>query len=113
MFAAMSLSTLAFEVMDKEPSLIAIIVTYSVFGATGFALSRRKWWWGLSVLPLIVVFGWTDIAELHDRFVGPDIVREAGYLHVIVWCVFIVGSAAIVVLGAMRQRKRALYSGTR
>ena len=106
----MSLSTFAFEVMDKESSLITIVVTYGVFGAAGFLLSRKKWWWQLTVLPLIALFGCTDIAELRDRFVGPAIVREAGYFHVIVWCACIMGSAAVVVLGAMRQRNRTLHS---
>jgi len=74
-----------FEVMDKEPVLAQRAVLYGVLSVVGWLLSRKRWWLGLWVLPVVAVFAWADVGELHDPFVGLAIIREAGLLHVLVW----------------------------
>ena len=93
-----------FEVMEKEPSLFATAILYTVLGGVGYLLSRRRWWWGLLLLPLVAVFTWRDLSELHDPFVGPDIVREAGYVYVIGWYALIVAGFALPVTSALLKR---------
>jgi hypothetical protein len=50
----------------------------------GWLLARKRWWLGLTVLSIPVVFAWVDVGELNDPFVGPAIIEEAGLLHVLV-----------------------------
>jgi hypothetical protein len=83
---------LLLEVMDKEPSLFTKLLVYGGLGVIGFALSRRRWSWGLLTLPVIAVVAWFDIGELRDPAVGTAIVEEAGYTYV-------VGSLALILAG--------------
>jgi CHASE2 domain-containing sensor protein len=72
-----------FEVMDKEPSLLMIWIASLLLGIGGLFLSRFKWWLGLIVIGVALVSALAQIQELHDPFVGPVIVREAGYGYVL------------------------------
>ena len=72
-----------FEVMDKEPSLLMIWSASLLLGVGGLFLSRLRWWLGLIVIGVALVFALAQIQELHDPFVGPAIVREAGYGYVL------------------------------
>jgi hypothetical protein len=96
-----------FEVMDKEPALAQRAVLYGILSVMGWLLSRKRWWLGLLILPVVAVFAWADVGELHDPFVGPAIVREAGLLHVLVWYALMLAGISIPVLAAaiMRPRK--------
>ena len=98
---------LLFEVMDKEPPLAQRAILYGVLGVLGHLLSRKRWWGGLLVLPVVGVFAWADVGELHDPFVGPAIIREAGFVHVVAWYAFILAGIGVPVLTAaiMRTRK--------
>jgi hypothetical protein len=62
---------LLLEVMDKEPSLAQRAILYGVLSVLGVLLARKRWWLGLLVLPVVAVFAWVDVSELHDPFVGP------------------------------------------
>jgi hypothetical protein len=95
-----------FEVMDKEPALAQRAALYGVLIVVGWLLSRKRWWLGLLVLPVVAVFAWADVGELHDPFVGPAIIREAGLLHVLVWYAFILAGIGVPVLTAAIMRRR-------
>ena len=74
---------LLFEVMDKEPSLFAIWISSLLLGIGGLLLSRYKWWLATLVIPIALALALGQILELRDPFVGPHIVREAGYSYVL------------------------------
>jgi len=93
-----------FEVMDKEPSLLVTVILYSVLAGLGYLLSRRRWWWGLLSLPLVAALAWRDVGELRDPFVGPAIVREAGYVYVLGWYALIIAGFALPVTSALLKR---------
>ena len=56
-----------FEVMDKEPALAQRAVLYGVLSAVGRLLSRKRWWLGLLVLPVVAVFAWAEQTSLSDN----------------------------------------------
>jgi hypothetical protein len=97
---------LLLEVMDKEPPLAQRAALYGVLTVAGVLLARKRWWFGLTVLPVIALFAFADVSELHDPFVGPAIVREAGWSHVVLWYALILASIAIPVLTAALVRRR-------
>lgn len=92
---------LLFEVMDKEPPLWQTAILYIVPGLLGAGLSRKKWWLGILVLPLVFTFAWIDYGELHDPFVGPAIVHEAGVGYVLAWHSLIVLGIVLPIGSAM------------
>jgi hypothetical protein len=93
-----------FEVMDKEPSLLVTAILYGVLAALGYLLSRQRWWWGLLSLPFVAALAWRDVSELYDPFVGPAIVREAGYGYVLGWHALIIAGFALPVTSALWKR---------
>lgn len=72
-----------FEVMDNEPTVLLIWTTSLVLGVGGFLLSRYKWWLGSIVVLIAIALSWAQISEVRDAFVGPAIIREAGYGYVV------------------------------
>lgn len=72
------LALLVLEVVDKEPSVIAIWIRAIVLGLVGCLAGRWRRW---AALPFMVWLGlslWAGMGEVHDPFVGPAIFREAG-----------------------------------
>lgn len=72
-----------FEVMDKEPELIELWLCYAALAVIGFGLTRFRYWLLAIVFPINVLLGLGWLTELHDRHIGPAILREAGYTYVI------------------------------
>jgi hypothetical protein len=101
-----------FEVMDKEPTLLRIAIMYSFLSVIGYLLSRKVWWCGLLVIPIVSLFALGDLAELHDPFVGPAIVREAGLLHVVLWHAFILAGFGVPILTAALKTKKLSRDAT-
>jgi hypothetical protein len=101
-----SLAALLLEVMDKEPTLAQRAALYGILGLVGVLLARKRWWFGVTVLPVAAIFGLADMSELRDPFVGPEIVREAGLLHVVVWYALILASIVIPTITAAIVRHR-------
>ena len=72
-------ATVAFlEVMDKEPTLFQVWLTFLITGVGGFCLGRYRRWLLFVVMPLALYLAWVHFSELHDTSVGPHILREAG-----------------------------------
>ena len=69
------------EVMDKEPSLVAVIVIGLAAAVLGSSVAMIRWW--LSLLASLSAFfvGAAILSELWDPFVGPAIRTEAGPLR--------------------------------
>lgn len=101
-----SVAILLLEVMDKEPPLAQRAALYGIVCLVGVLLARKRWWFGLTVLPIAVTFGLADMSELRDPFVGPAIVEEAGLFHVLVWYALILASVFIPIITAIIVRHR-------
>lgn len=95
-----------FEVMDKEPSLLQIWVVSLVLGIGGFVLARYKYWLPLVVLAFALILAWSQLFELRDPFVGPAIVREAGYSYVVQSYLAIAIALSLPVIGAIIKWKQ-------
>lgn len=83
------------EVMDKEPTLLVVLVWGLIGSVGGFLACRKKPAYGLATFALPALVFWFHFAELNDPHVGPAISREAGRLY-------FVGSgiaAALLVIG--------------
>jgi hypothetical protein len=101
-----SLAILLLEVMDKEPPLAQRAALYGILCLVRVLLARKRWWCGLTVLPVAITFGLADMSELRDPFVGPAIISEAGLLHVVVWYALILSSVLIPTITAAIVRYR-------
>jgi hypothetical protein len=99
-------ATLLLEVMDKEPPLGQRAAVYGILSLVGVLLARKRWWLGLSVLPISVLFGLADVSELRDPFVGPAIIEEAGVLHVVVWYALILLAVTSPAVAAIIGHRR-------
>src|SRR5262249_42076851 len=98
------------EVMDKEPSLLTTSIRYLGLGLCSWALSSRRWWWGLLPLLLIGAFAVVDLRELHDHFVGQAIINEAGCIYFLAWHGLIAAAFALGIAAALMARRRQLSS---
>lgn len=74
---------LYFEVLDKEPSSMELWLFYLACAAIGFLLCRFAFWLVVLVIPINLLFGLVWLTELHDEYIGPAIIQEAGYNYVI------------------------------
>ena len=66
------------EVMDKEPALLQVWLTFLIIGVGGFCLGRYRRWLLFIVMPIALSLAWVHFSELHDPFVGHHVLREAG-----------------------------------
>jgi hypothetical protein len=90
-----------FEVMDKEPSLLAVWTVSLLLGVGGLLLSKQKYWLPLVALAVALFFAGGHISELNDRSVGPQIIREAGYSYVVQSYVALAIAVALPLIGAI------------
>jgi hypothetical protein len=96
----------ALEVMDKEPSLGAIWLTFLLLGALGYLGSKNLPWLVAPALVAIAVATWVLLQDLLDPFVGPAMIVEAGWGYVILSGVAAL-AAAVMTIAGYRSRKRA------
>lgn len=83
------------EVMDKEFSILTIIIFGILGGLLGYLAARFKPLLLLVLLPVIGLFFYFQLAELLDPYVGPAMAVEAGRLYVFIsWA-----APALVVMG--------------
>ena len=84
-------TTLLLEVMDKEWSVQAVWFLFLIFGLIGLLLGRRTWWASIPALAVIALLAVHQLSEMHDPFVGPDMLSEAGRNY------FVQSYAAIII----------------
>ncbi len=101
---------LLFEVMDKEPSLPFIWGYFGVIGIAGFFLVRKHPAFLLLLVPLWLLESVLHISELNDPYVGPNIIREAGYSYVVQSYVAIVIGASLPILGFVAWVRRKMQA---
>ena len=75
---------LAFEVMDKEPSMLQMMVIGSVCAVIGFFLCRKWLWAAIICVPMTLLILSGPLLELNDPQVGPAILKEAGTIYAFV-----------------------------
>ena len=71
------------EVMDKEPSLLAVWGVALIAAVAMFVAARFRPWLLVIVVPLPVLFSYGLLAEVTDQFVGPAVLREAGNVYIV------------------------------
>jgi hypothetical protein len=105
----------AFEVMDKEWPLWLVLVGFLGFGLAGLFICRKLPIAAVVLLPLILLGGIRQIAELIDPYVGSAIKAEAGLSYVVVSYLAIVASIVLVVIGTVQgwKRRRLLTANSR
>jgi hypothetical protein len=64
--------------MDKEPSVAALWMTAILLGLLGCLAGRWRRWASLPFIAWLGLSLWAGMGEVHDPFVGPAILREAG-----------------------------------
>ena len=94
----------ALEVMDKEPTLLAIWGAAVVLGLAGFAAVRIRRWLVIPALALVAIVAWSWLGELVDPAVGPAIIQEAGRGYLIQACAAVALAVILVVLGVVPKR---------
>ena len=102
---------LLFEVMDKEWSIQAVWFLFLIFGLIGFLLGRRTWWASIPALAVIALLAVHQLSEMHDPFVGPDMLSVAGrnyfvqsYAAIIISFILALGG---VIIGWSRKKHQA------
>lgn len=107
-------SVVAAEVMDKEYTLAQIWIVSIAGAACSFALCRWRAWLVFILFPLAFLLPSVVIRELWDPYIGPAIVREAGYGYVIqsymAALLVIVGHTSGVVLWFRRRSSKRFSS---
>ncbi|HEX3559961.1 MAG TPA: hypothetical protein VHU19_12205 [Pyrinomonadaceae bacterium] len=102
--------TMIFEVIDKEPSLLNVWALFLLVGATGFLLCRlHRACLGLT-LPIAVLLSLGYLTELHDPYIGPAILNEAGRGYFLLSYVAMSIALLLPVTGALipRLKRRQL-----
>ncbi|MBA3714005.1 MAG: hypothetical protein H0W76_16365 [Pyrinomonadaceae bacterium] len=73
----MNTLALFFEVLDKEPSIQSIWLTFLPVAIAGYLLCRLRWWLIALVLPVALLFSLVWLTELLDSYIGPAMWRES------------------------------------
>jgi hypothetical protein len=92
------------EVMDKELSTPVVWLVFLILGLLGFVLGRRSRLAGLLVIAVIALNAIFQLLELHDPFVGPDILAEAGRSYFVQSYAAIAISFGLAIAGTLVRR---------
>ena len=95
------------EVMDKEPS-IAALLTFGVCGgiASGLAARFRPWMLWL-LFPMVLFYFGVQLSELRDPVVGPAILQETGPSYIWAsWASLVIPAAGLLAGAVVRRRRR-------
>jgi ABC-type dipeptide/oligopeptide/nickel transport system permease component len=71
------------EVMDKEPTLIAIWVSALIGSLVCFWSGQYKWWIPIIIFPIAIARPLGCVIATLDPHVGPAIFNEAGWSYVL------------------------------
>src|SRR2546428_2043700 len=77
---------LAFEVMDKEPSLLTVWGAALALGVIGFAAARFRRWLVVPALGIVGIAAWIQLGKLADPLLGPGIMQEDGRSYLFTSC---------------------------
>jgi hypothetical protein len=97
------------EVMDKELGITGMWIGAALWGGGGFFACRRWPWAALLLVPVLALADWGLYDEIHDPFVGPAILQEAGAaypLHAYATSVLTLALIAAGVAAHVRLRAR-------
>jgi len=95
---------LAFEVMDKEPSLLTVWGAALALGVIGFAAARFRRWLVVPALGIVAIAAWIQLGKLADPLPGPGIMQEAGRSYLIQSCAAAALAAILPVLGLLPKK---------
>lgn len=73
----MNIFALFFEVLDKEPSIQSIWMTFLFIAIVGYLLCRLRWWLIALVLPAALLCSFFWLTELLDPYVGRAMWQES------------------------------------
>jgi hypothetical protein len=97
------------EVMDKEPS-VAALLTFGVCGGIASGLAARfrpRVLWVLA--PIVLFYFAVQLSELSDPVVGPAILREAGPSYVWAsWASLVIPFAGLLIGAVLRRKRRGV-----
>jgi len=97
--------------MDKEPSLLLVLLTCLVLGIGGLILSKYRLSLALISIGIAVMLSLVQIRELRDPLIGSEIVREAGYSYVVQSYVAAVISIVLPFVGLLMKWKSQAKNG--
>ena len=86
------------EVLDKEPSLTAIWLSYILLAVLGYWLCRQDARWLFAFVPLSIFAVWFGAVDLWDKSVGPAILHESRSFF-IQWHVAMTLAVAALLIG--------------
>jgi len=95
------------EVMDKEPTLLAVWGAAVLLGLVGYTAARFRRWLVIPALAVIAFLAWAQLGELADPTVGPAIIQEAGRGYLIQSCAAVALAVILSVLGLAPKRGAA------
>lgn len=93
------------EVADKEPTLAWLWTIAAILSIASFALCRWRRWAAVIAIPAAALWLWLLVPEIHDRFVGPAILRELGRGYVIQTYFAAFMPVLFIVFGLLRKRR--------
>ena len=97
--------------MDKELSAPQVWLQFLALGLVGFFGGRRAWWVGLLAFAVIALGAWAQLSEMHDPFVGPNMLTEAGVGYFVQSYVAMVVSLALasagIIIGIRRTTRQS------
>ncbi len=102
----MPLTIILLEVMDKEPPLALILLTFLGVGGAGMLAGRRRPILCVPFFAIVFVFGFGLFLELHDPFVGPAIRQEGGLSYVALSYLAILAGIVMPFFGAVIGARR-------
>jgi nucleoside recognition membrane protein YjiH len=103
----MSIVIMVFEVMDKEPSLVQLLLITLTFAVGGFYLCRKKRAFAFIIIPVALLLSIGPLFELTDPQVGPATIREAGLSYVVWVCLSILLCCAGPLAGVYQGKPRS------
>jgi len=92
------------EVMDKEPSLAFLAVSWFVLSALAYLSARRLPWLLVLVLPAAALVLGGAAVETTDPSVGPAMAAEAGAVYVAAPWAALLSVVAVTAFGLWRRR---------
>ena len=100
------------EVSDKMPSVPIILVLGFLIGAGIFFLARFRWWLGVVLSPIPLLFIAESISIWNEMPMREALLREQGWVYFgalgLQGALFLVGITAGVIVGYRRSKPRRI-----